>query len=444
MGTNHDRRQEPTTDEREEGSTMKRLLAIAATLALVLTACGLAEDAGTTTTAGETTTTTAGDTTGTTAEDTTTTAPLEPIKMGATLPLTGPFADTGVFVRDGYEAMVEHINDEGGLLGRPIELSIEDDASDPGQAASLLEKLITVDQVEIVLGGYPGSSAAAQMATAEQHGKVYVSMGGHMASFEQGFAYSFGAPPLMGQWWYRGFFDYISTLPEAERPTAAAMITVNNPVGAAVREGTVADLAAAGIEVVMDELYDLPLASAEPLVSQARASGADLFIANSFFPDGVQVIRAVHALEYQPKAILEGIGTLIPSWKEELGDEGDYVFSGTAMHPDLPFSEVDLLRNISEERYGTDAPPIYFMFGATWADTLVQAVEGAGSTDQQAIGEWLRSNEVCSFGGCLTFDDQGLPEPYSYLVQVQNGVPELVWPEDIATTAPIYPIPWDE
>lgn len=434
---------------------MKRFKATVVAVALVLAACGLAEEGTTTTTSAEVDTpTTAGatppETTDTSTGDTASTEPEaegpsgDPIVIGAALPLTGEFADTGVFVRDGYQAMVEYWNENQGLLGRPVELIIEDDASDPGQAVSLLEKLITVDGVDLVLGGYPGSSAAAQMAVAEQHGMVYVSMGGHMASFEQGFQYSFGAPPLMGQWWYRGFFDFLETLPEDARPTSAAMMTANNPVGAAVREGTLSDLEAAGIELVMDELYDLPLASAEPLVSQAMNSGADLFIANSFFPDGVLTIRAVHALGYQPKAILEGIGTLIPSWEEELGDEGDYVFSGTAMHPDLPFAEVELLREMSNELYGTTAPPIYFMFGATWADTLAQGVEGAGDIDQDAIVGWLKSNEVCSFGGCLTYDERGLPEPYSYLVQVQDGVPQLVGPGDVTVVDPIYPIPWGE
>src|SRR5690606_2757169 len=293
---------EPIGTERGgKGSAMKRFNAIVAVLALVLAACGLADDGATTTTSAEAETptteaTTPPEATDTTTADTQVTEPEaegpsgDPIVIGAARPLTGEFADTGVFVRDGYQAMVEYWNENEGLLGRPVELIIEDDASDPGQAVSLLEKLITVDGVDLVLGGYPGSSAAAQMAVAEQHGMVYVSMGGHMASFEQGFQYSFGAPPLMGQWWYRGFFDFLETLPEDARPTSAAMMTANNPVGAAVREGTLSDLEAAGIELVMDELYDLPLASAEPLVSQAMNSGADLFIANSFFPDGVLTI----------------------------------------------------------------------------------------------------------------------------------------------------------
>src|SRR5699024_6661063 len=141
-------------------------------------------------------------------------------------------------VRDGYEHWVEEVNENGGLLGKEVELIIVDDQSDEAQAVSLLQDVISQNDVDLLLGGYPGSSAAAQMNVAEQHKMVYVSMGGHMTSFEQGYSYSFGAPPLMGEWWYTGFFDWLETLPEEERPTTAAMISVNDPVGQSVRENT--------------------------------------------------------------------------------------------------------------------------------------------------------------------------------------------------------------
>lgn len=420
-------------------------------LVLAASACGLADEGGgaaddATTPAGDDTTETdaaADDTEEPEATDGDTPSG-DPIAIGATLPLTGAFADTGEFVAAGYEDWVDHLNDQGGLLGRPVELTIEDDASDPGQATSLLERLITQEDVDLVLGGYPGSSAAAQMAIAEQYQKVYVSMGGHLQSFEQGYEFAFGAPPLMGEWWYRAFFDFLEQLPEEERPSSAAMVTINNPVGAAVRSGTVEDLERVGIELVMDELYDAPLASADTLVNQAKQSGAELFVANSFFPDGVLIVRAMNSLDYRPDAVLEGIGTLIPSWNEELGEEGNYVISGTAMHPDLPFSDVETLAALSEERYGTDEAPIYYMFGAAWAQVLGLGVEGAGSLDDAAIRDWLKSNEIETIGGSFTFDERGLPEPYSYATQVIDGNAELVWPPDVATTEPVYPIPWDE
>lgn len=366
----------------------------------------------------------------------------EPIKIGGTLPLTGPYAETGLYIYDGYQHWVKEINENGGLLGRQVELEILDDQSDQSNAVSLLQNVITQQNVDLIIGGYPGDTAAAQMNVAEQHELVYISMGGHMTSFEQGYTYSFGAPPLMGEWWYHSFFEWLKTIPEDERPTKAAMITVNNPVGNAVRGSTIEGLEELNIELVVDEFYELPLSSAEPLVNKAKQAGADLFFANGFFGDGVQTMRVIRALDYQPKAILQGIGTLIPSWEEELGEEGNYVFSGTAMHPTLPFEGVDELNKVSQELYGTDAPP-YFMFGYAWMQVLGQAVEGVGTIDHEKMRDWLRENAVETVGGRFTFDEKGLPEPYSYLTQVINGEAKLVWPEEVATEELVYPHPFN-
>ncbi|MFS8664290.1 MAG: ABC transporter substrate-binding protein [Limnochordales bacterium] len=201
-----------------------------------------------------------------------------PIKIGGSLPLTGAYADTGLWVERGYRYWAEQVNASDGLLGRPVELIIYDDASQVDRGISLLERAITVDRVDLLLGGYPGTTAAAQMAVAERYRKVYVSMGGHMASFQRGFRYSFGAPPLMGEWWYEGAFQWLESMDPAERPKRAAAITANNAVGMAVRGGLADGLARSNIELVMDELYDLPLASAEPLVQRAKALDADMFM----------------------------------------------------------------------------------------------------------------------------------------------------------------------
>lgn len=401
-------------------------MAIATLIALVGSACGLSEESSGTSSGGPAT----GDGGST-----------EPLVIGAVLPLTGPSSETGLYIRDGYEDWAKHLNEQGGVLGRQIEIKIVDDTSDPARSSGLLEKLITEDGVDLLLGGYATPAGAAQMPIAEQHQKVYVGMGGGLNSFQQGFEYSFGAPPLVAEWWYKGFFDWLETVPEADRPTKAALVTVNNPLGSGFRDGALEDLEAAGIEVVVDERYDLPLANAQPLITKARDAGADLFIANSQFDDGVQLVRAAKALRYQPKAFLEGIGTLIPNWKEELGNEGDFIFSGTAMHADLPFPGVDTLNEMSMERYGIDKAPTYYMFGATWLDVLVKAIEGANSVADDDIRDWLASNSVESLGGPMTFDETGKPEPYSYLIQVQDGVAELIWPADVAQSEPVFPQP---
>jgi branched-chain amino acid transport system substrate-binding protein len=413
---------------------------------LVVSACGQAPAAPAPTTAPASTTAPAAPApTAAPAAPAPTTAPAvpqgTPIKVGCSLPLTGAFADTGVWVERGYRQWAEDVNAAGGLLGRPVELTIYDDESKTENAVNLLTRLITVDQVDLVCGGYPGTAAAAQMAVAEKNQKVYVSMGGHMASFSQGFTYVFGAPPLMGQWWYEGLCSWLATLPEADRPKKAAIFTINNPVGAAILEPMPEKLGSLGIEIVVNERYDVPLTDAAPLVTKAKAAEADIFFANGSFPDSVQIVKAMRALDYNPKLIAQGVGSIIPAWVQELGKDGYYVFSGTAVHPSLPFEGIARLNEVAKAKYEAPVAPIYFIFGYAWMQALQRGVEGAQSLDQTAIRDWLKSNQMTTVAGTFTFDERGLPPPYNYLTQVIDGKAELIWPAEVRTKDPIYPKP---
>ena len=369
----------------------------------------------------------------------------EPILIGGTLPLTGVFAETGLWVQKGYQYWAEDINAKGGLLGRQVKLIIYDDGSDVQKAVNLLEKAITVDKVDLLLGGYPGTSCDAQMAVAEKYKMVYVSMGGHMPSFLHGYKYSFSATPLMGEWWCEGFGAFLQTLPQAERPKSAAIITMNNVIGKACRASMVNWMGKLNIPIVVDEFYDLPLASAEPLVSKCKQSGADVMFANGMFADGVLTVKAMRSLDYNPKAIFQSVGSLVPAWVEQLGVDGNYIFSSTAVNHNLPYPEIKNLNKVCQDKYNQPFAPDYFLFGYSWLETLQRGVEGAGSLNQDAIEKYLRTHEITVLGKKYTFDEKGLPAPYSYCTQVLKGAVELVWPRDVASAQPVYPKPtWKE
>src|SRR5207244_4992409 len=70
-----------------------------------------------------------------------------PIRIGASLSLTGTYAKLGRNQHDGYKLCVKDLNARGGLLGRKVELVVYDDQSTPATAVRLYEKLITEDRV---------------------------------------------------------------------------------------------------------------------------------------------------------------------------------------------------------------------------------------------------------------------------------------------------------
>jgi branched-chain amino acid transport system substrate-binding protein len=364
-----------------------------------------------------------------------------PIVIGGSLPLTGQFAETAVWIERGMKFWAAEINAKGGLLGRPVVFKIYDDESNASKAVTFAEKAITVDKVNLLFGGYPGTAARAVMPLADKHKYVYVSMGGHMKSFEQGYTYCFGAPPLMGEWWYEGFFQWLETLPPDQRPKKAAVFTMNNPIGVSVAQSITQWAKKLGLELVVDEKYNLPLPDATPLILKAKQLKCDILFSNGFFDDGVMTVRAARALDYNPKAIVQAIGSVVPAWLKELGPDGNYVFSGTSLHNRLNFPGNDTLNAYVKKTYNLDGYPLYFGFGYCWMQTIAQAVEGAKSLDQTKLRDWLKSNAVLTIAGPMKFDEKGLPAPTNLCTQIVNGQVQLVWPLNARTADPVYPKP---
>src|SRR5262252_7810484 len=94
----------------------------------------------------------------------------DPVKIGVIQPLSCPVAASGSYVRMGAEIARDWINARGGVLGRPIALLIEDNKSDPKEAATAAEKLIVKDKVPVIMGAWGSSMTLAAMPKLEEYG----------------------------------------------------------------------------------------------------------------------------------------------------------------------------------------------------------------------------------------------------------------------------------
>jgi len=94
----------------------------------------------------------------------------DPIKIGVIQPLSGPVAASGNYVRMGAEIGRDWVNAKGGVLGRPVQLLIEDNKSDPKEAATAAEKLIVRDKVPVIMGAWGSSMTLAAMPKLDEYG----------------------------------------------------------------------------------------------------------------------------------------------------------------------------------------------------------------------------------------------------------------------------------
>ena len=101
-----------------------------------------------------------------------------PIRVGASMAQTGSLAVPGHNMLRGYRLCVKHANDKGGVLGRRIELAVEDDQSMGSTAVAIYEKLITQDKVDAILGPYSSPLTEAVADVPERHRMAMVAAGG--------------------------------------------------------------------------------------------------------------------------------------------------------------------------------------------------------------------------------------------------------------------------
>ncbi len=91
------------------------------------------------------------------------------IKIGVTQPLTGPFAASGNYVAQGAKIAEEEINKAGGVLGKKIQLIVEDNKSNPTEAVATAEKLIVRDKVPVMMGAWSSTLTLAVMPKLEEY-----------------------------------------------------------------------------------------------------------------------------------------------------------------------------------------------------------------------------------------------------------------------------------
>ena len=86
-----------------------------------------------------------------------------PLRIGYSLSLSGALASNGKTARLAHQIWQEDVNAKGGLLGRPVELVCLDDETNGKLVAGLYQRLLDVENVDVVLGGYGDNSVAPAM-----------------------------------------------------------------------------------------------------------------------------------------------------------------------------------------------------------------------------------------------------------------------------------------
>jgi branched-chain amino acid transport system substrate-binding protein len=361
----------------------------------------------------------------------------EPLKIGASLPLTGDFSEPGVAAKQGYEIWQQIVNANGGLLGRQVQIIVKDDQSDQNAVVTDYNALINNDKVDLLLGTFSSLLNLPASAVAERNKMVYVEpAGGSPEMFNRGYKYLFFAQQATAPHQADLFSEWVTGLEGDEKPKTAAYIAADDPFGGPVAEGIQEKLEAAGVETVYSKVYPPETVNFDAIASAIAAKKPDVIAQGSAgLSDGVNLVRALIKVGYSPKQLFQAS---TPSFADQYSDavglkNTEGVFYAVSYHVDADTPGNEEFLKAYRDKYNTD-PPEDAADGYAAAQVLQKAVEEVGEIDQDKIRDWLHDNKVDTILGELSWDDTGAPEQAFLLAQWQNGDEEVVLPEDVATS----------
>ena len=232
-----------------------------------------------------------------------------PIKIGYGISQTGGLAPNGRSALLAQRIWEEDVNAKGGLLGRPVRLVYYDDQSNPATVPALYQKLLDLDRVDIVIGGYGTNLLAPAMPVVIQKKKMLISLFGLAVNTAFNYPKYFSMIPLgptPKAAMSKGFFE--AAIAQNPKPETVAIVAADAEFPVNGSEGARENIKAAGLKIVYDKRYPPATTDFAPIVRAIQAANPDIVAIFSYPPQ-----RSPHFL--RSRAIKES------RWGENLSEK---------------------------------------------------------------------------------------------------------------------------
>ena len=207
----------------------------------------------------------------------------QPIKIGFGIAETGPLGPNGKSALLAMEIWVEETNAKGGLLGRPVQLIHYDDQSNPSTVPGIYTKLLDVDKVDLIVGGYGTNMLAPAMPIVMQRKKAFLGLYGLGVNtdfkYDRYFAMIPSGPEPKTSF-TKGFFD--TAMAQNPKPTTVAIVAADAEFSKNASDGARENAKKAGLKIVYDKSYPPSTTDFAPIVRAIQATNADLVVICSY------------------------------------------------------------------------------------------------------------------------------------------------------------------
>ena len=331
--------------------------------------------------------------------------PAEPLKIGFSGALTGPYSEFGEGLRRAYEVAIEEWNEKGGVNGREIVLITRDDQLDPSEALSNVRELIEVEEVDLLMGPPGSGPTMATLPIVQANDYVFFH---YAATNEAIYPEGMDNPPYPYVFGFNVLNDITAQAMAsyvAENFENIGILVESTTYGTNTRDWLIEALEEYhGISPVGTEVYDQGDADMTAQLSRLQRDGAEVLVVEGLGADMAVIRQGMERLNFD--AHLHGGGGIMSMPYVEIARELAIgtTASGPATYVGEPeraqakeFAEKYYAMWGNDDWYGDgEWPTPFFTYNAYGYDSinyLLEAVNEAGTTDADAVVEAIYNIE---------------------------------------------------
>jgi branched-chain amino acid transport system substrate-binding protein len=335
----------------------------------------------------------------------------QPIKVGMSMPQTGPLGAGGQAALLAIRMWVEDVNAKGGLLGRKVELIVYDDQTNPSRTPSIYTKLLDVDKVDLLIAPYGTVPTAPIMPLVKQRGLLLMGNFSFQANRTVKHDMWFNNSPWNdASSWSAGFLRAGEKL----GAKTIAILAADQEFAQNLANGARELAKKAGLKTVYDQNYPPATVDFSSMIRAVRAAKPDIVFVMSYPNDSVAIVRAVNEIGVGSSVKLFGggmVGLQFTPNMVSLGSSLNGIVNYNSYVPGIKYPGVEeFLQRYAVKAKEAKVDPLGFYlppFNYAIGQMLEQAINATKSLDHKVLAAYLRKNEMKTIVGPIRFGPDG-------------------------------------
>jgi len=330
----------------------------------------------------------------------------DPINVGMYTTLTGASANAGECQERGVRIAMDEINAAGGINGRMIELIVYDDGGTTEGAVKATTRLIEVDDVDYILGGFSSPNILASSALTEEAKVLHIGVGTASSWTSIGCEYLYRAT-VNGSLPIKTFIELMKEMGEK----TATLISVETEYGQSGHDNIVAQLEESGIELLSDVTYQTTDTDFTGHIAKMMAKNPDTIILYGLGNEMALILKQLRQQGFTNNVYTCEGGANSDILTVAGSSANGLIFAAPYVVPATPEEgATDLIKQVLTTYYTTygDMPASDLVYrGYDQLMLLAEALKKvADITDREAVKDAFKSLsgiELC--GGSFDFND---------------------------------------